>query len=256
MPFDVPTAFDPAHKSALVALSPDGRMMTRAGVAAGGASTRTIGKNSTGKWHAEFVRTSIADWMFGPCGSTTTTAQFPGETSNGVGLYRGDVYVNNAVVESVAGLNAAGTFAVELDLVARTVRIFNASATSSTISLPFSGDVYLAGWCGIGYTGGLKINTGQEAFSLAVSSGFTPGFPRSAFGIAGAVEDAAGAPDARTVRAYRRDTGALAGEVVSDGTTGDYLLIPEPNTTDPHTVVFLPPDDSENAIVYDWVEPV
>jgi len=42
--------------------------------------------------------------------------------------------------------------------------------------------------------------------------------------ISGVVKDINGNGVARTVRAYRRDTGVLVGEVTSNGTTGAYSI--------------------------------
>lgn len=42
--------------------------------------------------------------------------------------------------------------------------------------------------------------------------------------VSGVIYDSAGSPASRTVRVYRRDTGALVGEDVSDGTTGAYTV--------------------------------
>jgi hypothetical protein len=56
--------------------------------------------------------------------------------------------------------------------------------------------------------------------------------------VSGVVKDASGANAARTVRAYRRDTGAKVAEVTSDGSTGAYSL-------------YTPTLDEVNLIVLD-----
>lgn len=53
--------------------------------------------------------------------------------------------------------------------------------------------------------------------------------------ISGIVKDASGTPCAALVRAYNRNTGALAGEVVSNPTTGAYSI--SVLSSDPHVVV-------------------
>lgn len=56
--------------------------------------------------------------------------------------------------------------------------------------------------------------------------------------VSGTVKDSAGAPCARTVRAYRRDTGALLSGTVSDPSTGAYLFA-------------MPTLDEVNIVAYD-----
>ena len=64
--------------------------------------------------------------------------------------------------------------------------------------------------------------------------------------VAGVVRDASGTPCARTVRAYRRDTGAFAGSAVSDSGTGVYSI--DCPTLDEVSVVAL--DDAVSGTYY------
>lgn len=68
--------------------------------------------------------------------------------------------------------------------------------------------------------------------------------------ISGTVRDSAGAFTSRTVRAYRRDTGALIGSAVSDAATGAYSI--GTTHTGEHTVVCLDNDGGtlENDLVH------
>lgn len=67
--------------------------------------------------------------------------------------------------------------------------------------------------------------------------------------ISGVIKDTNGNSVARTVRAYRRDTGALMGETVSNGTTGAYSIT-TPHSGE-HNVVML--DDVFGTIENDQI---
>jgi len=83
------------------------------------------------------------------------------------------------------------------------------------------------------------------------TSNYTPAgpFPNGAYAISGTVRDDADMPASRTVRAYYRTTGALAGSAVSDAATGAYEL--GTLTADECSVLFL--DDAAGAVYNDRV---
>lgn len=119
---------------------------------------------------------------------------------------------------------------------------------------------------------GMESNTGAYPISayfdeLRVTKGsarytanFTPlteAFPDSdiTYSLSGAVEDSAGASAARLVRAYREDTGALAGSATSNGATGLYSIATA--YAGEHTVVAYPvTGEGLPALVHHGVIPV
>jgi hypothetical protein len=124
-------------------------------------------------------------------------------------------------------------------------------STTPTLSLgaipgePAGGNNYT------GYIDELRITKGIARYTSA----FSP--PSAAFldyagQVSGVIRDDAGTPCARTVRAYRRDTGALAGATVSDGSTGSYTLsLP---TTDEVSRIVL--DDVAGTLYNDLIDRV
>lgn len=253
MTYSVLTALNPGDKGANVTLA-NGNLTVAAGST---GQVRTFTKVSSGKWYVEVARPGDVRLMFGLANASAVLTQYPGQSTHSIGLYSGSIYHNGSVVETVAGLNTTGVFGLAIDADARTIRFFNAGATSTARAIGLSGDIFVVlGTDNAGLSGGITLNAGASAFTYSVPSGYTSGFAlRTVYGISGNVDDASGANAARTVRGYNRSTGVLTCSAVSDGTTGDYVLIPEPNTTDSHVVVALPVSTSENALVLDRMVP-
>jgi len=67
-----------------------------------------------------------------------------------------------------------------------------------------------------------RITKGVARYTGATLTVPSVSFPTGAGKISGIVTDSVGAPAARVVRAYRRDTGALVANVISDAYTGAY----------------------------------
>lgn len=252
MSVTVETTMNPLDKGANISYSNGNRTMAATGV----GSSRSYTKVSSGKWYFEVTRAVATQLMFGVSNATANLGQYPGNNANSVGLYNGTIYANGSV-ETEGALSTTGVFGVALDADARTIRFFNASGTTTARAIGFTGDIYIAmGSDGGGLSGTLTLNTGQAAFTYSVPSGYTSGFAlRTVYQVLGSVKDASGANVARTVQAHLRSTGALVGTVVSDGSTGNFTLEPEPNGTAELVLTALPVSSSENALVFDRVVP-
>lgn len=74
-----------------------------------------------------------------------------------------------------------------------------------------------------GYLGQARITKGVARYTASYTVP-TEAFSPSASALSGTVLNASGAPAARTVLAYRRDTGALIGSTTSNGSTGAYSI--------------------------------
>lgn len=243
-----PTAWNPADASAGVLVLWDQVTMRSSGST---GIVRTHAAVAAGKWYAEMNRLDSTFNTIHVVSAGSLSSVIAGPNTS-FALYQGSVYHNGSVVASMA--TYTGWVGIAVDADARTIRFFNATDTTSAISLTWSGDVYLAAGQDSASPGRVQLNTGQQAFQFAVPSGYNAGF-----GVAmsksfkGETLDNAGAPAARVVRAMLRTTGELVGEVTSDPTTGEFELWTPFNAY--HLLSFHHPDDTLNALVYDWVMP-
>lgn len=105
-----------------------------------------------------------------------------------------------------------------------------------------------------GYLSDLRITKGVARYTGSTYTVPTEPFPDISVAISGTVRDSSAALTARTVRGYRRSDGALAGEVVSNGTTGAFV-IPTLDTS-AHYAICLPSSATENALIFDNITPI
>lgn len=124
---------------------------------------------------------------------------------------------------------------------------------STTLTVGMSGPGNFTQWMN-GYIDDLHITKGLARYTADFSVP-TAAFPDTMVQVAGTVKDASDAFAARTVRAYRRSDGALAGSATSNSTTGAFSISALDNTA--HYAVCL--DDGtpdENALIFDNITPV
>lgn len=146
----------------------------------------------------------------------------------------------------------------------RIVATFTSALTPVADAAPVTiGGSDNAGACFNGWIDDVRITKGVARYSSRYIIRNTR-FPGSTAGeipvvyksLSGYVKDVNGNPVGTVVRAYRRDTGALIGEVLSDKTTGIYTI----STTyaGKCSIVFLPPTTGYglNALVLDDMLPV
>lgn len=93
---------------------------------------------------------------------------------------------------------------------------------STTLSIGRMGD-YVGQFFG-GYIDEFRLTKGVARYTGATYTVPTESFPEGMGLVSGIVKDSAGSNVARTVRAYRRDTGAAVGSAVSDATSGAYSI--------------------------------
>ena len=219
-----PTTFNPAAKSTRITLAADELTVT---AASGGYShVRSKLAVSSGKYYVEFARSNPA-FMFGVVPAGASLDMYAGGAGAGVGLYSSTIYRNDSVVQNLPwGSVETAPFGLLLDADARTVTFRSlVGALSNVISIPFSGDIYLAAGSGVSGTpsGNIKANFGATPFAAPAPQGYVPGFGTVVtYPISGNVKDASGANAARTVRIYRRSDGMYVGSTTSDPSTGNY----------------------------------
>lgn len=240
----IPTTWNPADKDATVSLSNG----NKTAVSTGG-SVRSVFGATSGKHYWEYAISSGSDQMVGVATPAAELGYWPGFDQHAWAYEKatGDIYNNGAPVQTVA---SGGTnIGILLDATAKKLRFRrNGVLVGSDITL--TGSVWHAIF---GYGSTCVANFGASSFAYSVPAGYSPGLGAFTYEISGNVKDAAGANAARVVRAYRRDTGALAGSATSDAGTGNYALTTEYEGE--HTLVFLDDDagTAYNALALDRV---
>jgi hypothetical protein len=175
VPASVPATWNPADKSASVTLSNSDRKATSG--AAGYRGARSTGPRTSGKVHVEF-RQGIANpnWGFGIGNAAASLSNYVGVDSNSIGIFfGGNVWTNNAN-QGGAGFAVNGVnfyYALEIDFAAKTLRFTDGIILSPAFSFAaITGPFYLL-WSSDTAANDAEINTGQSAFTITPSSGYT-----------------------------------------------------------------------------------
>lgn len=251
-----PTTWNPADKGSDVVLS-GGNLTAAVKVS---HAVRSVFAASSRKWYWEVSRTAGVDLFVGVATAAApvyhASGAYPGANAQSWGYYsyNGNKFFNNLGSGAAYGATFAvgAVIGVALDMDAGTLTFYKNGVSQGVAYTGLSGDVYaMVGGASNGATSTCVANFGASAFAQSPPAGHLPGFG-PAFEISGTVTDVNGDPAQRTLRAYRRDTGALVGEAVSDSGTGAWSMI-VPSTAE-CTVVCL--DDSAGSLENDLVHRV
>lgn len=228
-----PTTWNPADKGSSVTLS--GGNLVAGYSDYSGSNVRAITGKMEGQWYWELKLTARSSLSY------INAGVWP--ASRSIGTY---IYSTTGVVRITPANHALDdVFGFAFDADAGTLAVTrNGSALASLSGLgltepwhPVVGDDNSGG-------SAITANFGATAFAYTPPDGFIAGIGDTAYALSGNVKDSSGANAARTVWAYREDTGALVDSTTSDGTTGNYSLVtPHPGA---HTLSAYP--DSGEAL--------
>lgn len=179
-------------------------------------------------------------------------------------IYAGTVvfFTNSAARITSSAITTGAWYHVAVCRSGTSTRLFlNGTQTGSTYTDPTN---YIASPVNIGASGnGLFPLTGYFD-DIRITKGvarYTANFtvPAEAFAnrmprLSGTVKDATGNFSARTVRAYKRSTGALSDSDTSSASDGTFALDAADDTA--HYVICLDDDLGENALILDNLTPV
>ena len=171
-----PAAFNPADKAAGITLSSSDRTWESTSGVEG--AVRSAYKASTGKWYVEFA-VSDDDSSFGVVSASHPLNKIPGRSAESVGFANSGVYINstNQIPGTPFGQVGNTGMVLDLDAAPRTVRFIRGAITTQTYSIPWGGDVYIAGGVPDAYwANAATLNAGNASFSYTVPAGHIAGF--------------------------------------------------------------------------------
>lgn len=170
-------AWNPADKAGTITLSNSDK--TALGSSVSDECVRSVTSHSTGKWHFEVTLDAVSSGYpgFGVANATALLTQYVGQSVNSIGYFpvgpTGNVYQNNASLGVIGGgFTSGAVFAVEVDADARTI-YFQASGGSRLGPYTISAIGPLYAIASLLTTRQLTINTGQSAFAITPTSGYS-----------------------------------------------------------------------------------
>lgn len=265
--------WNPADKAANLTLSNSDKTVTRDNTASDWRTLRSVRSRSSGKWYAELINVTDnpSGLLFGLSDTALSLTDRVGFSAGSYGLRLNStanlVSYNNTATTTLVADGSASCAAGDRAMVAvdfgagkiwfgtkGTWRNGNpAAGTGANYTFTPGSALYLCASL-YAYPGVATVAAKSSDLLYTPPAGFE--IFDAALALSGTVKDASGANAARTVRAYRRDTGVLVGSVVSNGTSGAFSV--DTSYSGEHTVIALDDDvgDSLNAIVFDRVVPV
>lgn len=243
----VPTTWSPLDKDSTVELSNGDKTAV-----AYGNGVRSVFGATHGKYYFELAIStggSGSGQMVGIATPAAALTGYPGADAYGWAYEKstGAIYNDGAAIQTVSANGTSIGILLDADL--KKLRFRRNGVLVGT-------EITLTGtkWHAIfGYGSTCVANFGASAFAYSLPTGYTSGFGPLKSTISGTVSDAAGAPCARTVRAYDRVSGVLAGSAVSNATTGAYSI--DTLFEGDHVVVALDDDagTSYNVVALDRI---
>jgi len=191
----------------------------------------TISKTS-GKWYWEAKADRIGNELLtGICTASQSLTSYPGQSgTDGYSWFNGGRYYRDGTYTSGTSFVANDILMFALDLDSGKLWFgkngtWNQGDPANDLLPVFSGIASANGWhaCPGGLTSSqITMNFGQQPFLYSVPLGFNEGLFDASYQIMGVVREN-GIPVIRTLRAYRRDNGALLSQITSDS-NGHYTF--------------------------------
>lgn len=212
-----PTTWNPADKGSGATLS-NGNLTVNGNENSGWA--RSVFGASSGKWYWEITTTGSPRAPVPGIGTSAATADVPGTDANGYGFYWINALKirNNVYTAYGSALGTGDVLGIALDLDGGSLTFYKNGVSMGVAFTGIPAGTYYAMTAGDtnGTTSNTVANFGATAFAYTVPTGYQAGFgPNLTWTLSGTVADSGAV--VRTVRIYRRDTGAFVGSTVSDG---------------------------------------
>lgn len=203
---------------------------------------RDTGSFAAGAW-AVLLNATAGQIQFWNASYSTSAALLSPATAPGV---------NNGAWHHVAVVRNGAAFALYVDGTSRATATWTGTIADVALGINIGRDPgYSRDFNG--QLDDLRITKGVARYTSDFSVP-TEAFPNRPMQLSGTVKDSSGNFAARTVRAYKRSTGALSDSDTSSASDGAFTLDAADDTV--HYVICLDDDINENALIFDNLTPV